>query len=301
MKHTQRTLLILLALFLAGSASAQTVRSLLRKANNEYELHAFNLAIDSYQQVLERRPDETEALGNIADCYRHLNELEQAADYYARAVQSRRVDRRHILNFAKTLKGLGRYDEARGYFIQYGQEGGDASVGNHYAETCEWAKRQGGPDPDISVENERVSTPASDFGPAYYRDRVVFSSARTDIQRLDHSVTMERFRPNLVIGGDLKPWVEDQWQQFSIGHFTFRSTKPCGRCQVVTIDPATAERGAEPLKTLAGFRQKGHKILFGLNACLDLNSAPENGVLRVGDDLEIGSIGSVRSEVRNQK
>ncbi len=127
------------------------------------------------------------------------------------------------------------------------------------------------------------------------------ASLRDLNQRLDHSVTMERFRPNLVIGGDLKPWVEDQWQQFSIGHFTFRSTKPCGRCQVVTIDPATAERGAEPLKTLAGFRQKGHKILFGLNACLDLNSAPENGVLRVGDDLEIGSIGSVRSEVRNQK
>ena len=127
------------------------------------------------------------------------------------------------------------------------------------------------------------------------------ASLRDLNQRLDYSVTMVRFGPNLVIGGDLKPWVEDQWQQFSIGHFTFRSTKPCGRCQVVTIDPATAERGAEPLKTLAGFRQKGHKILFGLNACLDLNSAPENGVLRVGDDLEIGSIGSVRSEVRNQK
>jgi hypothetical protein len=209
MKHTQRTLLILLALFLAGSASAQTVRSLLRKANNEYELHAFNLAIDSYQQVLERRPDEVEALGNIADCYRHLNELEQAADYYARAVQSRRVERRHILNFAKTLKGLGRYDEARGYFIQYGQEGGDASVGNHYAETCEWAKRQGGSNPDINVENERVSTPASDFGPAYYRDRVVFSSARTDIQRStynwDGQAKNQLFISQTTAGGQLQP------------------------------------------------------------------------------------------------
>lgn len=115
------------------------------------------------------------------------------------------------------------------------------------------------------------------------------SSLRDLNQRLDNPVTMERFRPNLVIEGDLEPWSEDKWQQFRIGDFTFRSTKPCGRCQVVTIDPATANRGAEPLKTLAGFRQKGHNILFGLNACLDLDSAPESGVLGVGDGLEIGN------------
>jgi uncharacterized protein len=114
------------------------------------------------------------------------------------------------------------------------------------------------------------------------------SSLRDLNLRLDNPVTMERFRPNLVIEGDLEPWSEDNWQQFRIGDFTFRSTKPCGRCQVITIDPANAERGAEPLKTLAGFRQKGHKILFGLNACLDLDSAPESGVLDVGDVLEIG-------------
>lgn len=124
------------------------------------------------------------------------------------------------------------------------------------------------------------------------------SSLRDLNHRLDNPVNMERFRPNLVIEGDLEPWSEDNWHQFRIGDFTFRSTKPCGRCQVVTIDPATAERGAEPLKTLAGFRQKGHKILFGLNACLDLDSAPESGMLRVGDGLEIGNR---KSEVGGRK
>ena len=183
MKSTLKTLLLLMIVLGTVPASAQSIRSLLRKASNEYELHAFNLAIESYQKVLDRRPDETEALGNLADCYRHLNEMELAAEYYARAVESRRVERRHILNFAKTLMALGRYNEARGYFIQYGQEGGDAKIGNHFAQTCEWAQRQAGVDPDINVENEKVSTPASDFGPAYFRDQVVFSSARTDIQR----------------------------------------------------------------------------------------------------------------------
>jgi len=209
MKTMQKLTLVLAILALALPASAQSYRSLLRKANKEYELKAFSQAIRSYQEALERRPDDPEPLGNIADCYRHLNQLELAAENYARAVESRRVERIHILNFAKTLKGLGRYDEARGYFIQYGQEGGDASVGNHYAETCAWAKRQGSPDSDMNVTNERVSTPASDFGPAYYNNDVVFSSARTDIQRStynwDGQAKNQLFISNTGSMGSLQP------------------------------------------------------------------------------------------------
>ena len=209
MKTMQKLTLVVAILAIALPASAQSYRSLLRKANKEYELKAFSQAIQTYQQALEKRPDDPEPLGNIADCYRHLNELELAAEHYARAVESRRVERIHILNFAKTLKGLGRYDEARGYFIQYGQEGGDASIGNHYAETCEWAKRQGGPDPDMNVTNERVSTPASDFGPAYYNNDVVFSSARTDIQRStynwDGQAKNQLFISNTGSMGSLQP------------------------------------------------------------------------------------------------
>lgn len=209
MKTFKKSILLLLAISLSGPVAGQSFRSLLRKANQEFELHAFTKAIDTYQQALERRPDDEDALGMIADCYRHLNDMEMAAEYYARAVENRRVAPIHILNFAKTLKALGRYPEAQGYFIQYGQEGGDASIGNHYAETCEWAQRQGGPDPDLTVTNERVSTPAADFGPAFYNASVVFSSARTDIQRStydwDGQAKNQLFQAQMSSNGALQP------------------------------------------------------------------------------------------------
>jgi len=137
-------------------------------------------------------------------------------------------------------------------------------------------------DPDYAQPGDQVG-----FADGFPYLIATLASLRDLNQRLDQPITIERFRPNLIIEGDLEPWSEDNWQAFHLGDFTFRSTKPCARCQVVTIDPATAERGAEPLKTLAGFRQKEHKTLFGLNACLDLDSAPEGGVLRVGDVLKI--------------
>ena len=95
-------------------------------------------------------------------------------------------------------------------------------------------------------------------------------------RRLTNPVAMDRFRANIVVDGDL-PFAEDQWQTINIGDVVLRAAKPCGRCQVITIDQTTGKREAEPLTELAKFRKSGNKVLFGLNVI------PENmGVVKVG-------------------
>jgi uncharacterized protein YcbX len=83
-------------------------------------------------------------------------------------------------------------------------------------------------------------------------------------QRVGAEIPMNRFRPNLVVSGT-EPFEEDSWSDFRIGDVLFRGVKPCARCIVPTTDQETGLRGAEPLKTLAGYRKKGNKILFGQN------------------------------------
>jgi len=94
---------------------------------------------------------------------------------------------------------------------------------------------------------------------------------------------MARFRPNIVLQGT-QPWEEDQWAKVRVGDAVFRTPKPCARCQVVTIDPATGETGKEPLKTLASFRSRGNKVNFGVNACPELQGLSVE--IRVGDPVE---------------
>jgi uncharacterized protein YcbX len=63
---------------------------------------------------------------------------------------------------------------------------------------------------------------------------------------LSRPVGMERFRPNLVLEGDAEDWRELRAQDV-----TLERAKPCGRCEVTTIDQATGERrGEEPLRIL---------------------------------------------------
>ena len=100
--------------------------------------------------------------------------------------------------------------------------------------------------------------------------------------RLETPLPMNRFRPNLVVAG-CKPFEEDTWKRIRIGEVELALVKPCARCEVTTIDQATAARGKEPLKTLATFRRlNGSKVMFGMNA-IPLNE----GRLRVGDRVEI--------------
>lgn len=90
-------------------------------------------------------------------------------------------------------------------------------------------------------------------------------------------VTLDRFRPNLVIDG-AAPWAEDDWASLTVGGLHFDLVKPCARCVIVNTDQATGARHNEPLRTLASFRSKGNKVLFGVNAvCADVGS------LQVGD------------------
>jgi uncharacterized protein YcbX len=100
-------------------------------------------------------------------------------------------------------------------------------------------------------------------------------------RRLTVPVPMNRFRPNLVVAGG-GPYAEDGWSRISIGDLPMRVVKPCGRCVVTTTDQTTAERGKEPLRTLAKYRNQGGEVMFGQNVVHE-----SGGTLRVGDPVRL--------------
>lgn len=64
-------------------------------------------------------------------------------------------------------------------------------------------------------------------------------------EKLKGAVSMERFRPNIVLEGT-KDWIALEGKDVLL-----ERAKPCGRCEVTTIDQASGERrGPEPLRTL---------------------------------------------------
>lgn len=101
--------------------------------------------------------------------------------------------------------------------------------------------------------------------------------------RLAVPVPMNRFRPNFVVEGSER-FAEDAWKKIRVGDSIFHVVKPCARCVITTVDQTRGEKvGKEPLKTLATYRNKNGKVLFGQN----LIAEGAGGTVKVGDKVQI--------------
>ena len=102
--------------------------------------------------------------------------------------------------------------------------------------------------------------------------------------RMEETLPMNRFRPNIVIAGT-RPFEEDTMEQFNINGINFYGVKLCARCVITTTNQETGNTGKEPLRTLAQYRRIDNKVLFGQNVLCH-----GNGIIKVGDEIKVVKI-----------
>ena len=135
--------------------------------------------------------------------------------------------------------------------------------------------------PEESVRPTRLRS-AESLGRVSFADAYPFlllsEASLSDLNgRLDVSLPLDRFRPNIVVR-DVAPYGEDAWDTVMLGDVRFVVTKRCVRCVLTTIDQHTAQPGREPLRTLASYRRTPDGVVFGVNLA---HVSP--GTLSVGD------------------
>lgn len=173
-------LALLLFSFATGIFAQKTpVNELLTRADRQYDLYAYNLAILTYQQALAEDKSNAHALARIGDCHFQLNRPDQSLEWYRKAQNTYNMESDVPLRLGKALMQTGEYDGARDQFLLYAQV--DEKVGRHFASVADYAIKNAKKESQWLVKNEAINTSAADFSPAFYFSRVVFNSARTDI------------------------------------------------------------------------------------------------------------------------
>jgi uncharacterized protein len=169
-------------------------------------------------------------------------------------------------------------DEAAAWFSRYlGRTCRVARMGDGFRREVPEAKV---PEP----HREALRDPVVSFADAFPFLIASETSLHDLNSRLDRPIPMDRFRPNIVIGGCDRPYAEDGWQVIRIGTTTFRHGGPCVRCVVTTTDQRTLERGPEPLRTLASYRRVPEGgVIFAVN----FFSERHDGIVRVGAPVEV--------------
>jgi uncharacterized protein len=93
-------------------------------------------------------------------------------------------------------------------------------------------------------------------------------------KRGEAPVAMNRFRPNIVLSG-LDAFGEDHLDEIRFdtpeGEIVLKLVKPCARCTIPSVDPATGTQGHEPGDTLSTYRADARldgAITFAMNAVI---------------------------------
>jgi tetratricopeptide (TPR) repeat protein/cell division septation protein DedD len=170
----------LLLLARAASLTAQVSDEQMR-ADKQFDLYAYNLALKSYEQVLQKEPRNSHVLARLGDCNFQLNRPEEALGWYDRAAQQSDARPDVQRRYAVALMHTGDYVGARKWFRLYSES--NFREGQYLADMCDFAISAAKRDPLYTVRNEPANSSASDYSPTFLGQRMVYNSSRTDLKR----------------------------------------------------------------------------------------------------------------------
>lgn len=178
-----RTIFILLTFVFVPfiyEASAQQILSTLHKnrADKKFQEEAYVSALELYQKALSKGDTTGHILGGIAESYFKLNKYKQAEPFYNQLFQISEPDTaRYYLQYADVLRASGQYNEAQKWVKKYRQKRPQAAISQVFS-SRDFVEKLKADSSRFKVTRLDINTKASDFGPAFYHDSIVFSSAQ---------------------------------------------------------------------------------------------------------------------------
>jgi len=103
--------------------------------------------------------------------------------------------------------------------------------------------------------------------------------------RVKKPIRMNRFRQNLVVEGSA-PFHEEWWARLRIGNLELEKVASSERCGVTQLNQETAERGIEPIRTLAKYRKQPGGVEGGIVFGVYFRPIGP-GVLNLGDEVTV--------------
>ena len=172
-------LALLMCCFFVGSISAQKKK--LKKADKYYQSLNYQKAIQYYLDVLDKR-DLSSAKIKLANAYRKIGNMNEAAFWYGQVVRLPEVEPLHKLHYAQALQATDKCEQADKWFKEYADEVPADTRGQILRNACEPGTvsqlKSVGSDYYRTQQIEDVNTTLDEFGATFFRQGIVFASER---------------------------------------------------------------------------------------------------------------------------
>ena len=162
----------LLALVLAYTSVSFSQKREVEKANKDFDKYAYIDARKIYLKVVEDGYTSAQIYKNLGDTYYWNSDYDNAAKWYSKLLTEfpdEVGDDNYYYRAAQSLKSLGDKEDSKKYMAVYKSRNGDPGILKASATNFTEFK--------VELDKVSVNSEYSDFGPAFYMDKLVFASS----------------------------------------------------------------------------------------------------------------------------
>ncbi|QLC65173.1 OmpA family protein [Flavobacterium sp. LPB0248] len=153
----------------------------LKKADALFRSFSYLDASKAYEECLQNIKDPSaQTLKNAADSYYFISDSRNALKWYRKLyeVQGNNLTDIYYLRYIQSMKAVMDYDEADKMTKEYLDKKGDKTEINRYVAQKKYMDSVAKAKPLYTIKNLDINTSKSDFGATFFKDNVVFTSAR---------------------------------------------------------------------------------------------------------------------------
>lgn len=168
-------------LFLCLSIASVSAQSNLKKANKLFKEFSYVDASKAYEEYLEKeKSPSTQTLKNAGDSFYYIDDKRNALKWYQKLydIQGTSIPDDYFIRYVESLKGVLDYDKADKITKEYLASKGDQKRIANYTRLKKQMDSLSKEKPLYTIRNLEINTDKSDFGPAFYGDKVVYSSSK---------------------------------------------------------------------------------------------------------------------------
>jgi len=178
MKAISKEVIIVFIFLFANASFSQN--SKIAKANNQYDKYDYINAREIYLKVVENGFTSAEIYKKLADTYYYNSDYVTAVSWYNKLITEypEKIETEYYYRIAQSLKSVGDYEKSEEMMDTYLSRGGVEREVKKFENDPEYLKSLGVHPFKYVINKVAVNTKFSDFGPSYYKNKLIFSASK---------------------------------------------------------------------------------------------------------------------------
>jgi len=145
-------------------------------ADKSFDEFAYVEAIGLYEYAYKKDTTDNYVVKRLADANRNILNTEEAERWLKKLIDRHAEKPEDIFNYSQALKSNGKYLLAEHWLKQYSELHSEDGRVNIQASLLEYIHFLMRDSTNYEIRNASVNTAGSDMGPAFYKDKLIFSS-----------------------------------------------------------------------------------------------------------------------------